>query len=157
MRRQSDTMRKLLRPSRPAPGPPIGIIIIGGQSMGTSNGITYYGIEKFAGILESIAVSAYDPGTVDPDTGAETAAPTPGLTAWPSGLGYGTVFANGVYTRVRVVNDSRGGCANALIGGASDDTTYAPSVRQTTILSSRLVAVTLSDGSSITAWSPDIG
>ncbi len=136
---------------------PQGIIIIAGQSMGTNNGVTTYGIEKFAGTLSSISVVAYDPGTVNATTGAETAGPTPALTAWPSGLGYGTARFRGGYKRVIVVNDSRGGCANALVGGDSSDTTYAPSVRQVTIIASRQLTVTLSDGTSILAWSPDLG
>ncbi len=137
--------------------PPMSIIIIGGQTMGTSNGITYYGIEKFAGTLSSVASASYDPGTVNSTTGAQTAGPTPAITAWPSGLGFGTACINGSYKRVMVVNDSRGGCANALVGGADDDTTYVPSLRQTTILSTRLLTVTISGGTTISAYSPDLG
>ncbi len=56
-----------------------------------------------------------------------------------------------------VCNDSRGTMATALIGGASDDTTYAPTYRQVRMLSSRFVKVTKADASIVMAFSPDIG
>lgn len=133
------------------------IIIIGGNSLGLFNGITTYGIRKFNGTLSSVTTASYNAGTVNPSTGAETGGPTPAITAWPSGLGYGTRYNGLGYDRVFVVNDSRGTMATALIGGASDDTTYAPSYRQVRMLSQRQIIVTKADGSSLLAYSPDIG
>ncbi len=132
------------------------IIIIGGNSLGTFNSITTYGITKFSGTLSAITTQTYDPGTVNTSTGVETVAPTPAITAWPNGIGYGTLWDGDQYTRVMVCNDSRGTMASALIGGASDDTTYAPTFRQVRMLSQRQVPVTLADGTSITCYSPDI-
>ncbi len=142
---------------QPTPLQPQAIIIIGGQTMGTFNSITYYGIEKFAGTLSGITTQTYDPGTCNSATGAETGAPSPAITAWPSGIGFGLRWDGKIYRRVIVVNDSRGGCANALLGGANDDTTYVPSVRTTTILSSKQVSVTKADASIVSGWSPDLG
>lgn len=133
------------------------IIVIGGQSLGTFNTITTYGITKFSGTLSGITTQTYDPGTVNSSTGAETGGPSPAITAWPSGLGYGTMWNGSTYERVMIVNDSRGTMATALIGGASDDTTYAPTYRQVRVLSSRLVSVTLADSTTISAYSPDLG
>lgn len=139
------------------PGPPRAIIIIGGQTLGTFNSITTYGIKKYSGTLASITTQTYDPGTVNATTGAQTGAPSPAITAWPDGIGFGTMFDGEEYSRVIVCNDSRGTMQTALIGGASDDTTYAPSERQVTILSARTISVTLADASIIEAWSPDLG
>lgn len=141
----------------PPPGPPQSIIIIGGQSLGTFNGITTYGIKLYVGTLASITTQTYDPGTVSATTGAQTGAPSPAITAWPLGIGYGTSWDGVEYSRVIVVNDSRGSMQTALIGGASDDTTYAPSYRQVTVLSSRTVSVTLADATTIEAYSVDLG
>ncbi len=133
------------------------IIIIGGNTLGTFNGITTYGIAKFSGTLASVTTQTYDPGTVNASTGAETGGPSPAITAWPSGLGYGTLWDGDTYSRVIVCNDSRGAMATALIGGASDDTTYAPTYRQVRMLSQRIVGVTKADSSVVSAYSPDLG
>ncbi len=133
------------------------IIVIGGQTLGTSGSITTYGIAKFSGTLSGITTQTYSPGTVNTSTGAETVAPSPAITAWPSGIGYGTLWDGNEYTRVLVCNDSRGTMATALIGGASDDTTYAPTYRQVRMLSQRQVTVSLADGSTVLCYSPDIG
>jgi hypothetical protein len=136
---------------------PCGLIIIGGQSLGTVNGVTAYGIEKFAGTLTGIPDLSYHPGEVDPETGAETTGPTPGITAWTSGLGYATAWDEDGFWRVIVCNDSRGGCANLLKGGESDDTTYVSSGRQVTVMSSREIATLLASGNYLDCWSPDVG
>lgn len=133
------------------------IIIIGGQSAGTYGGITAYIINRYtSGILDGITTQTYDPGTVNATTGAQTGAPSPAITAWPSGLGYGTRWTGSEYERVIVVNDTRCPIPTALIGGASDDTTYAPSTRQMTVLSSRRGTVRLADDSTISVWIPDL-
>ncbi len=133
------------------------VIIIGGNSLGVFNGITTYGISKFAGTLSGVTTQTYDPGTVNSATGVETGAVSPAITAWPAGLGYGTLWDGDAYSRVIVCNDSRGTMASALIGGASDDTTYAPTYRQVRMLSSRIVPVTKADGTIVSAYSPDLG
>lgn len=136
----------------------VGIYIIGGQSLGTFNTITTYGIVKFSGVLSGITTQTYDPGTVNSTNGVETGGPSPAITAWPNGLGYGTMFNGSTYERVMVVNDNQGTMATALIGGASDDTTYAVTTnRMCRMQSSRIVSVSLADGTSISAYSPDLG
>lgn len=146
-------------PSRFAGGgsSPVLIIVIGGQVLGTFNAITTYGITKFSGTLSGITTQTYDPGTVNATTGAETGAPSPAIGSWPAGIGYGTRWNGNGFDRVIICNDSRGMMATALIGGASDDTTYAPSFRQVRMLSQRLVAVTKADATTVSAYSPDIG
>ncbi len=136
---------------------PVVIVVIGGASLGTFNSITTYGIAKFNGTLSGVTTQTYDPGTVNSATGAETGAPSPAITAWPSGLGYGTMWDGDTYSRVIVCNDSRGTMAVAMIGGASDDTTYAPTTRQSRILAQRIISVTKADGSIVSAYSPDLG
>lgn len=132
------------------------ITIIGGQSLGTYNAITSYGIGRYSsGILPAVTTQTYDPGTVHPTSGAQTGAPSPAINAWPTALGYGNRWTGVQYERVIVVNDSRCPIPTSLIGGASDDTTYAPSTRQMTVMSSRMGAVSLLDGSTISAWIPD--
>ncbi len=131
------------------------IIIIGGQSFGALGGITTYGILKHNGILSGIPNGTYDPGTVNPTTGAETVAPTPAIDAWPDGIGPGTRWTGSAYKRVIVCNDSRGTAQKALIGGASDDTTYAPSDRQETIFSQRVITVAKVDLTVVSCYSPD--
>lgn len=140
-----------------APGGPQTIIIIGGQTLATFNGITTYGIKRFAGTLSGITTQTYDPGTVSATTGAQTGAPSPAITAWPNGIGFGTMWDGAEYTRVIVCNDQRGGAATAMIGGASDDTTYAPTYRQTRMLSQQILEVSLADASIVLAYVPDIG
>ncbi len=136
---------------------PVPITIIGGQTIGTFGGITTYGIKRFAGTLAAITTQTYDPGTVDTATGEQTGAPSPAITAWPLGIGFGTLFNSMVYSRVIVVNDNRGTMATLLIGGASDDTTYVPSFRQVTVLCQRQVGVTKADGTSVRAYAVDLG
>lgn len=133
------------------------IIIIGGQSLGNLGGITTYGITRYSGILSGITTQTYDPGTVNATTGAETGGPSPAITAWPDGLGYGTLWNGTTFERVIVVNDDNGPLSTALIGGASDDATYAPSYRQCRTLSTRTASVTLADLTTITAYIPDLG
>ncbi len=152
--RLRDLIPVRLNPSSTAP---VVIIVIGGASLGTFNSITTYGIAKFSGTLSAVTTQTYDPGTVNSATGAETGGPSPAITAWPSGLGYGTLWDGDTYSRVIVCNDSRGTMAVAMLGGASDDTTYAPTYRQSRILSQRIVSVTKADGTSISAYSPDLG
>lgn len=133
------------------------IIIIGGQTaFSDSGGVTAYMIAKLFSVLDGITTQTYDPGTVNASTGAQTGAPSPGITAWPSGLGFGTRWTGMEYERVIVVNDSRCPIPSVLVGGASDDTTYAPSTRQRTILSSRQGTVRLADNSTISVWIPDL-
>ncbi len=139
------------------PTTPLPITIIGGQQLANFGGIITYGIKLFVGTLSAITTQTYDPGTVNAVTGAQTGAPSPAITAWPDGLGYGNVWNGSLFYRVMVVNDGRGTMATALTGGANDDTTYAPTFRQVKMISSRIVAVTLADGTSIQAYSPDLG
>lgn len=136
---------------------PKAIVIIGGQSFGTFNSIESFGIMKYTpGTLSGIPNGTYDPGTVNSTTGVETGAPTPGKSAWPVGLGYGTLWTGFSYLRVIVCNDQRGIAAASLIGGADDDTTYAPSWRTETILSQRTLTVSKVDLSLVYAYSPDL-
>ncbi len=136
---------------------PVLIMPIGGNSLGVFNGITTYGITKVVGTLSGVTTQTYSPGTVNTSTGAETVAPSPAVTAWPGGLGYGTRWNGTIYDRVLICNDSRGSMATALIGGASDDTTYVPSYRQVRMLSQRVVSVSKLDGTLVYAYSPDLG
>ncbi len=139
------------------PPGPVAMFVIGGQSLGTFNSITTYGIQFYSGTLSAITTQTYDPGTVNATTGVETGAPSPAISAWPLGLGFGTMWNGSTYERVVICNDARGTMATALIGGANDDTTYAPTYRQGRMLSQRTVSVTKADGTSISAYSPDLG
>jgi hypothetical protein len=133
------------------------VYIVGGQSLGTYNLVTTYGIVKQTGILSGITTQVYDPGECDPITGAEFLAPSPAITAWPAGLGYGTKFGAAGYQRVMVVNDGRAGTATLLVGSATDNPTRIPSAQEGMIYSTRTGPVTLADGTSITAVIPDFG
>jgi hypothetical protein len=139
------------------PTAPVAAYIIGGQSLGLYNAITTYGITKYIGTLGSITTQTYSPGTVNATTGAETAGPSPAITAWPSGLGYGTTFGAAGYGRVIVVNDSRAGTATLLIGSSTANPTFVPSAMEGMVYSTRYGAVTLADGTTITALIPDFG
>ncbi len=137
---------------------PVGIYPIGGQTLGTSGAITSYGIKKYAGILAGITTQTYDPGTCNPVTGVETGAPSPARTAWPDGLGFGDMWDGVAFSRVIIVNDSRGCMAGALAGGASDDTTYLPtSSRPGRMVSQEIAYVTKADGSLEPAYVPLLG
>lgn len=133
------------------------IIPIGGQTLVTFNGITAYGVNRYSGTLASITTQTYDPGTVDATSGAETVAPSPAITAWPTGLGYGTRVTAAGYDRVIIVNDDRGALSTIMIGGASDDTTYTPSSRQSRLLFDRVALVTKADSTTVRAWVPKLG
>lgn len=131
--------------------------IVGGQTLSTYNGVTTYGITKHIGILSGITTQVYSPGECNPTTGAEAVAPSPAITAWPAGLGYGTLIGASGYSRAIVVNDDRAGTATLLVGSSTANPTFAPSIMEGRIYSTRTGPVTLADGTSITAVIPDFG
>ncbi len=138
---------------------PVLIVIIGGQEIDTLSGIITYGIKRFSGTLTGIPTTTYDPGTVDPVTGAETVGPSPAIDLWPDGLGYGDKLEAGVYTRVIVCNDDRGLMVTALLGSTDAEApNYTPSGFQIRMLTERQVTVLMDDAlTTLSAYSPDIG
>lgn len=133
------------------------VYILGGQSLGTYNTITSYGILKLSTTLSGITTQVYSPGECNPTTGAETVAPSPAITLWPTGLGFGVALGANGYERVIVINDGRSGPATLLVGTSTSNPTRIPSPLEGLIYSTRTGTVSLLDGSTITGVIPDFG
>lgn len=133
------------------------IYIIGGNSLGTYGAVTSYGITKQNVILSGITTQVYSPGECNPTTGAETVAPSPAITLWPSGIGFGTALTAAGYVRVIVINDLRSGPATLLVGSSTSNPTRAPSPLEGMVYATRMGTVSLLDDSTISGYIPDFG
>lgn len=127
------------------------IDIIGGQLLTSSGGVNFYGV-KYLNYSISSSASALNPGACNSSTGVQTASPSPSISAWPDGLGYGNMWDGSSWSRVIIVNDVSSPTGFPVLGYQSDEMGIEPTDKHYRVYSTKTRQIALPDSSTVTAY-----